>query len=290
MRRLTFVLILVIAATAAKASDFHFSVRGEQCSPRNFQWDGATTYVEEETIAGTGLSSIKASVTHSPVSVTGGSSGYSIDVCKAATSRSDLDRIRVTADGGELRATGPDNRRWTVIYRIRVPHNANVEIEAKNGPVSFADVEGTIVARSTNGPLSLHNVSGNVDVITTNGPISVNGGSGTFKVHASNGPLSVNLDGHSWVGGSLDATTRNGPLSLKIPRGYGSGVVVESNGRSPISCRAEGCDGQRFARRSGDTSDGWSDNDPRRIELGQGRESVHLSTINGPVTIKDDVD
>jgi hypothetical protein len=112
-------------------------------------------------------------------------------------------------------------------------------------------------------------------------------------VQASNGPLSIQLDGNSWLGGTLDASTKNGPLSVKIPRGYNSGVVVESSGRGPLSCRAEGCEQWRAAtRRAADDDDddyGWRDNDrARRIELGNGRADVHLSTVNGPVTIKDE--
>jgi len=289
MRRLALAVALVIIAAAGASAHENFSIDGDGCFARNFRWNDERAFVAKETIDGRGLRSIKASVTHAPVSVIGDSSGgYSIDVCKAAARAEDLAAIHVRLDGDELHATGPDNRSWTVLYRIHVPRNAEVEIEAKNGPVSFKDVDGKIVARSSNGPLSLQNVSGNVDATTTNGPISVNGGSGTMKVQASNGPLSVHLDGGSWLGGTLDASTRNGPLSLKIPRGYNSGVVVESSGRGPLTCRAEGC--ERVARAADDDDDdnSWFNNRARRIELGNGRADVHLSTVNGPVTIKEE--
>jgi hypothetical protein len=288
MRRLATAFALVIISAGASAHE-NFSINGEDCAARNFRWNDNPAFVARETIDGRGLRSIKANVTHAPVSVIGDSTGgYSIDVCKAAARAEDLNAIRVTLDGDELRATGPDNSRWTVLYRIHVPRNAEVEIDAKNGPVSFRDVDGKVVARSSNGPLSLRNVSGNIDATTTNGPISVHGGSGTMKVQASNGPLSVQLDGNSWLGGTLDASTKNGPLSVKIPRGYNSGVVVESSGRGPLSCRAEGCEQWRAARND-DDDDGWNGNRrARRIELGNGRNDVHLSTVNGPVTIKDE--
>lgn len=277
MRRLTLTLALALTATTAFAHD-SFTISGDDCTSRNFRWEHRQTLIARETLDGRGLRSIKANVRHSPVSVIGDSDGYRIEVCKAATTQEDLDAIRVTLDGDELRATGPDsNNRWTVLYRIHVPRGADVDVTTKNGPLSLRDVDGTIVARSSNGPLSLNNVSGNVDASTTNGPISISGGSGNVKVQASNGPLSVDLDGNAWVGGSLEASTRNGPLSIKIPRGYNSGVVVESSGRSPFSCRAEGC-------RNFDDDD---DEDDRRVELGNGRTDVRVSTVNGPVTIKD---
>ena len=290
MRRLAIALALIIIPTAIASAHENFSVNGEDCFAHNFRWNDERGFVAQETIDGRGLRSIKASVTHAPVSVIGDSSrGYSIDVCKAAARAEDLDAIRVTLDGDELRATGPGHKRWTVLYRIHVPRNAEVEIDARNGPVSFKDVDGKVVARSANGPLSLRNVSGNIDAVTTNGPISVRGGSGTVKVSASNGPLSIHLDGNSWLGGTLNASTKNGPLSVKIPRGYNSGVVVESKGHGPWTCHAEGCEQQRASRRAADDDDHWHRHGrARRVELGNGRADVHLSTVNGPVTIKDE--
>jgi hypothetical protein len=288
MRRLGIAFALALTATAAFAHD-NLNVRGDDCTARNFNWDGEEAFVKQETINAGALRSFKAAVSHAPISVVGGNAGgYSVDVCKAAARPEDLDAIRVTLEGGELRATGPDGRRWFVRYKVRVPDGANIDIAADNGPISISDVNGTVVTRATNGPLSLRNLSGNVDATTKNGPISVRGGSGTMKVEATNGPLSVDLDGSSWRNGSLDASTRNGPLSLKIPRNYGSGVVVESNGRGPVSCKAEGCQRYRAQREDGDSRRHSWDDEPRRIELGTGTEAVRLSTVNGPITIKDD--
>lgn len=283
MRRLALGLILTLTATVALAHD-NFSRNGTDCNAANFHWDDRNAYVEKQTIDGGALRSLKASVSNAPISVTGGhAAGYSIEVCKAAARQEDLAAIRVTLDGSELRADGPEGRRWTVTYHIRAPRNADLDLSAKNGPLSIRDVDGTIVAQTKNGPLSLRNVSGTIDATTTNGPISVNGGSGNMKVQASNGPLSIDLDGNSWTGGSLEASTKNGPLSLSIPRGFNSGVVVETNGRGPVACRAEGCERFRAERDAHD----WNDQS-RRIELGNGPETVRLSTVNGPVTIKDE--
>jgi hypothetical protein len=293
MRRLVFALALLLIPAAVATARDNLTLNGDECYARNFRWNDDAGYVAKETIDGRGLRSIKANVSNAPVTVIGDSSGgYSIDVCKAAARPEDLDAIRVSLDGNELRADGPGHRRWTVLYRIHVPRNAEVEVETKNGPVSFRDVDGKIVAHAQNGPLSLRNVSGDIDARTNNGPISIDGGSGNVKLLAQNGPLSVSLDGNSWLGGTLDASTKNGPLSVILPRGYNSGVVVETSGRGPLSCRAEGCETWREQRRRaayGDDDDDdfvWNDR-PRRIELGNGRADVHLSTVNGPVTIRD---
>jgi hypothetical protein len=277
MRRLAVVLTMTFAATAALAHEGSHSAK--DCTEDNVRFGDGRTYVKKEIIDGSRLRALKASTKNAPISVEGGSSaGYEITVCKAAEALADLDLIRVTLDGDELKATGPDNRRWMAMYHIRSPRGAELDLTAHNGPLSFRDVQGNVHARAQNGPVSLKNVDGNVDASTQNGPISLSGGSGTIKVSASNGPLSVTLGGTSF-NGSINASTKNGPLSVKMPRGYGSGVVVESNGRGPISCRAEGCD---RAWRSDD------DGEPRRIELGTGTANIHLSTVNGPVTIKDE--
>jgi hypothetical protein len=280
MRRIALALTLALTATTALAHD-DFRSSAEECSPRHVRFgDDIRSFVKKEVIEPGNIRSLKVSVTNAPVSVEGGAASYSITVCKAAELASDLEAIRVTLEDGELKATGPDHRRWMVMYHLHVPRGADLDLSAKNGPLSIRDVEGTVVARSHNGPLSLRNIDGNVDAETQNGPVSISGGSGTMKVTASNGPLSVDLDGGSW-NGTLDASTRNGPLSVNVPRDYASGVVVEARGRGPISCRAEGC--ERFWRNHDDDR-----NEPRRIELGSGPVNVRLSTVNGPVTVKDE--
>jgi DUF4097 and DUF4098 domain-containing protein YvlB len=122
--------------------------------------------------------------------------------------------------------------------------------------------------------------SGTINARTTNGPVSVSGGSGQVKLDATNGPISVKLSGTSWDG-NLDASTQNGPLSLKLPRGFRTGVLVQALGGGPITCRAAGCPDLRASR-----YDRHEDR-PRRIELGSGPQNVRVSTVNGPVSVKE---
>lgn len=292
MRRLLIALALVLLATGAFAGGrwdrtTNIDDDADSCNGRNWRFNGNRAYTALETIEGGRLRSLKVSTKNSPVKFTGGNnSGYSITVCKAAELAEDLDDIRVTLDGGELRATGPANNDWSVSYHVRTPDGAELDVDAHNGPVAFRDVQGHVTARLANGPLALDDVSGDFDVTTTNGPISIHGGAGTLKVRATNGPLSVDLDG-SRFDGSLDATTQNGPLSVSVPDSYGSGVVVEALGRGPISCRAAGCAAWRAAARAyDDDDDDYYDRRPRKIELGRGATAVRISTVNGPVTIK----
>ena len=284
MKRLVLTLALTLVATGAYAHGWN-NVDGEDCSSTGFRFNGRRAQVAEETINAPGLRTVN--VSNAPVSVKGGTGrGYTITVCKAAADAADLDRIQVSVENGSLVSRGPDHDEWSVAYRIEAPNGAQLDIESRNGPLAIRDLDGTLTIRSKNGPLSLHNVGGTVDAVTTNGPVSLHGGSGSVKVKASNGPISVTLEGGSWVGSGLDASTSNGPVSVKVARNYNSGVLVESNGRGPISCRAEACEGQYRARsnRRGD----WDDDDePRRFEFGRGPQLVKISTVNGPLTIRD---
>lgn len=282
MRRLGLTLALTLLATGAYAHGFN-NIDGDRCNERTFHIDGRRAQVEEESIDAPSLRTI--AVKNAPVKVEGGNArGYTITVCKGALDPADLAAIKVSVEGGKLVTRGPDHDNWAVTYRIDAPDGAVLDIESRNGPLGLRDLDGTFTIRQQNGPLALHDVGGTVDAETTNGPVSISGGSGNMKVRASNGPVSVNLEGGSWEGGTLDASTQNGPLSVKVPRSFNSGVLVESDGRGPVSCRAQACEGQERARRRG----GWSDDDtPRRFEFGRGPQTVKLSTVNGPLTIKD---
>lgn len=282
MKRAAVLVGLSMMAFSLPAQDV-FQSDGHGCDSRQIRWDGELAHVEAETIDASSLRALKVSVTSAPVAVRGGSPrGYTIEVCKAAATTRDLAEIRVWLDGSELRSEGPEGRRWMVFYSIEAPADGDVDVTAKNGPLSIRDYEGVLRADATNGPLSLNNVRGSVEATTTNGPVSIRGGAGSMKVRATNGPLSIHLEGNSWSGGELDAATKNGPVTLKLPRSYASGVVVETNGRGPVSCNAEGCAGVRRFE-----TDAWS-REPRRIDLGSGAEAVRITTANGPLTISND--
>ncbi|HVS33719.1 MAG TPA: hypothetical protein VMS98_19950 [Thermoanaerobaculia bacterium] len=249
------------------------------CGDLRIRFGGERAHVLTEEVSVAGVRSLRVrSARQGGIRVTGWSgSSYSVQACKAVADGVNPADIRVTFSGSELSATGPDGGDWVVYFLVRAPRGATLDLDSTNGPVSLDSVDGTVTARVTNGPLSLRNTSGRVDASSTNGPISIAGGGGEVKAQATNGPLSVKLEGSGW-NGTLDASTKNGPVSLKLPRGYRSGVVLESRGRGPITCRADDC-------RLNSLFDG-EDDEPRRIQLGSGPQNIHLSTVNGPVSVK----
>lgn len=237
----------------------------------------------EERIDGSSLRALKVVADYNGgVRVTGSDvPGYLITACKAAANASDLAAVHATLQGNEVTAQGPDDA--VVFFLVRAPRGAVLDLHANNGSVSVHNVDGNITATTQNGPIAIKRSSGTINADAQNGPISLAGESGTVKLSAQNGPITVKLAGATW-NGSLDAHTENGPLSLKVPRDYRSGVVVESDGHSPFACRADACANQIRAVRnaSDDDDDFW----PRRVEIGSGPTVVRLSSHNGPVSVK----
>jgi len=251
-----------------------------RCDQIEVRYDGERVPVVEENVPVSGLRTLKVRPPkNGGVRVAGSNdSGFSVKACKAVFFDNNARDIRIDVRSGEVSADVPDDNDAVVYFLVRAPRNGNLDLEAYNGEIGVQDFDGTLNAHTTNGPISLKDVRGTIDADAKNGPISFTGGSGKVPLAAENGPISINLDGNSWQNGSLDAHSHNGPVSLRMPNDYRSGIVVESDGYGPMSCRAEAC---RQARRP------WNDDEPRRVELGSGPTAVRLSTKNGPVSIKE---
>jgi DUF4097 and DUF4098 domain-containing protein YvlB len=211
---------------------------------------------------------------------------YSVTACKAAAlgdaAERLLSQITLSIEKGTVSTHGPsgEDEDWTVYLLIRAPKSAAIDLETMNGPISLYDVNGKLTAHAHNGPISLKNFSGDAEISALNGPISVEGSSGNVHIRTENGPISVDLKGTNWSGTGLSADAQNGPVTLSVPSGYQSGFVVETRNYTPMSCHASVCDNARKT---------WDD-DHRRIEYGASPAVVHLSTVNGPVSVRESRD
>lgn len=293
-------LAALLAPAAASAANISVNTRGdreiENCQQIQIEFDDRDAERSEDTFTLAGGPPLGVHLpSHSGIQVLGWSrKEISVTSCKAARSSETLDRISVSADAGRLLVRGPGGDEWLVYLILRVPRGAELDLEARNGPIglsgvsgklrartsngpiSFRDSSGQIEAHAENGPISLKDCSGEVRAEAINGPIHVSGNQGNFRVSTQNGPISVALTGDRWTEGGLEASAVNGPLSLKIPEDYRSGVRVEARGHSPVSCPASAC---KRARKT------WDD-DERLIEFGDSDPVVRMSTVNGPVSIK----
>src|SRR6266851_785071 len=190
---------------------------------------------------------------------------YAVTACKAAAGPEDaaeriLSQITMSIENGRISTKGPaDDEEWTVYLLIRAPKSASVELDTENGPMSFYDVDGKLTARAHNGPISLKNFSGDAEITAVNGPIT------------------VALKGTTWSGAGLTADAQNGPVTLLVPSGYQSSFMVESRNYAPMSCQASICDNARKT---------WDD-EHRRIEYGSMPAMIRLSTVNGPISVRE---
>ena len=215
-----------------------------------------------------------------------GSGGeYAITACVSAQAETQADAqaaadsVRLVINGNRVGVSSIQDRsirNWNVQLIVLSPDGGSLDVETSNGPIGIRGLAGTFALRASNGPISLAGVDGDVKARAANGPITVEGGRGTFDVETSNGPIGVRLSGRRWDG-SLTARAQNGPLSVTLPVDFQTGVEISSSARSPWSCRAAAC---RSAAGS------W-DEGARTVRFGGDPVAVHLSTVNGPVTINE---
>ena len=287
--------LLALGFTTARANRHHHSVNisgghrqpATDCSDLRIRFDDRDAMVrsEERTVTKNEAAVLEVHPhRNGGVQVAGwDKETYAVTACKAASGSGDeaeqiLSQIKMSIENGKVSTSGPgDDEEWTVYLLIRAPKAASIDMDTMNGPISLYDVDGKLTARAKNGPISLKNFSGDAEITAVNGPISLDGGMGSVRIHTENGPISVELQGKTWSGEGLSADAKNGPVTLMVPSGYQSSFVVESTNYAPVSCKASICDNARKT---------WDD-EHRRIEYGNAPAMIRLSTVNGPVTVRD---
>lgn len=142
----------------------------------------------------------------------------------------------------------------SVSYRIYVPREIGLNLEAHNGGISIIDVDGDIRFETLNGGVRLSNLSGDVRGETTNGG------------------LKIELTGSEWIGDGLDVETTNGGVTLYIPEKYNAQLktgTVNGSMDFDFPMMISG----RFNKNLTTT-------------LGDGGKTIRVVTTNGGVKIK----
>ena len=212
----------------------------------------------------------------------GSGSVYGITACITAGARTQgeaqaaANEARLSIEGSRVRVTGGSSRNWSAHLIVTAPDGANIDAETSNGPLGVSGASGTFTLRASNGPIALRDVTGTINARASNGPIDVVGSKGEFDVETANGPISVRLDGQRWDG-RLTARAQNGPLTVSVPPGYQSGVEISSSFHSPWTCQVDAC-------RNGNRD--W-DERSRSLKIGSDPVVVKLTTVNGPVTVRE---
>lgn len=282
---------LAVALTAAPGANQHHSQNistdengeVESCSDLHIRFDHQAAVVksEERSFAKSEISKLAVDAERNGgLQVRGwDKDSYSVTLCKAAAPDAQelLGQIKLNADNGKVSVSGPASHDdWTAYLLVRTPKEAALDLHVTNGPMSIFGVAGNVTAHAQNGPVTLKDSKGEISLTAENGPITVDGNSGKLSVHTQNGPVDVALRGQNWTGAGMEAHATNGPVTIRVPSGYRSGVVVESDGNGPFRCRASVCSEGRKT---------WDD-DHKRIEFGAGPAVVRVSTVNGPVAVE----
>jgi hypothetical protein len=177
----------------------------------------------------------------------------------AERARALASEIDVQTTGNQVRANGPSHTRgegWSVSYRIRVPRQNDLDLQANNGGISITEVGGTIRFKTQNGGVRLADLFGSV------------------RGRAQNGGLNVSLGGQTWDGEGLDVQTTNGGVNLAIPEAYNAQLetrTVNGGFRTELPLTVQG---ELNTRRGLTTT------------LGTGGAPVRVRTTNGGVRIK----
>ena len=257
----------------------------ENCSDLHIRFDHSDAVIrsEERTITKAEAPTLRVSAeSNGGLQVQGWDQNtYAVTLCKAVEQGSDaenvLAQIKMTFSNGELSVTGPgSHNHWTAHLLIKAPNAATMDLHVNNGPMGLYHVDGNLKVRAVNGPITVRGCKGDLDLSAENGPVSLEENSGKQRVHTQNGPITIDLDGKNWSGAGLEAHATNGPVTLRVPAGYQSGVILESDGNGPFSCRASVCNEGRKT---------W-DEEHKRVEFGSGPTVIHVSTVNGPVSVR----
>lgn len=269
---------------AVEVSTTHDEWPAASCNDLHIEFDGRDAVIrsEEKTITKAEASTLRVQAeSNGGVQVRGwDQNNYSVTLCKAARPGGDaenvLSQIKLTFTNGELGISGPSSRRqWSAHLLIKAPRGAAMDLNVNNGPMGLFEVEGNLKVHAVNGPVTVEKCKGVLNLTAENGPITLEENSGKLNVRTQNGPISISLEGKNWNGEGMEAHANNGPVTLRVPSGYQSGVVLESDGHGPFSCAASVCNEGRKT---------WDENS-KRVEFGSGPTVVKISTVNGPVSV-----
>jgi DUF4097 and DUF4098 domain-containing protein YvlB len=170
-----------------------------------------------------------------------------------------VEQVRVSVDGGRIRASGPESERdrwWNVQVEIETPSDTPLALSTRNGGIALEGVSGRTRFETSNGGVSMVDVSGDVQGRTANGGVR------------------ISLDGTRWQGEGLNVETTNGGVHLELPANYNAELHTETNNGGldidfPI------------------TVSGRLSTQQRRIDttIGSGGPPLRVRTVNGGVRI-----
>ena len=260
----TVLLLATVTALAAQTRSGSFGLPDDQWCRQERQANFCE--VRQDTLLG--LSSVEVDATpNGGIAVRGWDRGdvqlrtkISVFAESDADARDVAAGVTVETGGGSIRAAGPEVRGrnyWTASFELQVPRTSSLALKARNGGIAIGEFAGAARFESTNGGVALTRVDGDVRGETVNGGIA------------------IELAGSRWTGAGLDVETRNGGITMAIPRNYSAQLEVgTTNGGFAIDfpLNVQG-NLTRFDRHILTT-------------LGAGGPRVRAMTVNGGIAIR----
>src|SRR6201986_3715085 len=123
---------------------------------------------------------------------------------------------------------GFNNKR--ISTEVRMPKNADLQIDTSDGRVDLADVNGNIRVHTSDGAISASKLSGTIDLRSGDGSITADALTGAFKLHSGDGKISG-----KGIDGSCDISTGSG--SIQVAGRFDS--LDLKSGDGAVTARAE---------------------------------------------------
>jgi hypothetical protein len=101
------------------------------------------------------------------------------------------------------------NMPWKIDYRLRVPVNTDLEVNAGHGSVKLSNVEGALRVSATESDTALLLTGGVVSSTVTAGSIT------------------LTIPARSWRGGGADLRVASGTINVDLPAGFSGDIDAE---------------------------------------------------------------
>jgi DUF4097 and DUF4098 domain-containing protein YvlB len=172
-------------------------------------------------------------------------------------------------DTVELTSNSPaTNFQGTVIWRIVVPKNANLDLVTMAGSIDVGDSDGNVIMRTTGGSVLAGQIKGNAAIITQGGSIKSGNIGGNAELRSQGGSLEVGD-----VAGNAEFQTGVGPIRAGTITG---GVAADTAGGTIVIREARG--DVKATTKAGDISIG----DAARVTATTAGGNIVSRRVRGP--------
>jgi DUF4097 and DUF4098 domain-containing protein YvlB len=100
---------------------------------------------------------------------------------------------------------------------VRMPKNADLQIDTSNGAVSLDTIRGTVKVHTSNAAINASGLEGRCALATTNGRVDVSGRFQSLDLSSTNAGVTARAVSGSSMDSGWSISTTNGGINLSIP-------------------------------------------------------------------------